>query len=79
MATKAKIERRQQAGARQRRSRARSASESMLRRMLANRGDIISEDDDAGLLRWLRGLNTPTEDHRSGWEKRLQARLEEEE
>jgi hypothetical protein len=72
-----KYKRRNAAQERLERVASRTPSEMMLRRQLTHSGKIKNEDDDAGLVAWLKGLNTPTEDSRSEWEKRLQARLEE--
>lgn len=35
-----------------------------------------SLEDDRGLYEWLRSLHNGVEDHRSGWEKRLEDKLE---
>jgi hypothetical protein len=73
-----KYKRRATAHERLERVASRTPSEMMLRRQLVQRGKIKNEDDDAGLVAWLKALGTPTQDARSEWEKRLQARLEEE-
>jgi hypothetical protein len=65
MATKTKVERA-----------APSEAEKALRRHLAHNGKIKSDDDDRGLHDWIRNLSSnPQEDHRSEWEKGVQARL----
>lgn len=53
-----------------------SDAERALRSHLAHAKKIKSERDSRGLHDWLRSLGmNPNEDHRSLWEKRLQARL----
>lgn len=77
MPTKMKAARRQSAHNKVAQRRIRSAAENCLRDHLHRTKRMKSPDDDAGLVEWLRGLGRDVnEDHRSQWEKDLQARVE---
>ena len=69
MATRKRNEKRRMRGAR-------SGPEKALRQHLVWQKKMKDEDDDLGLLRWLQGLHATSEDHRSQWEKDLEAQIE---
>lgn len=77
MPTKMKAARRQKAGEKLARKKVRSDAENTLRTHLTRDGRMKNEDDDHGLVAWLKSLGShPLEDHRSQWEKDLQERVE---
>jgi hypothetical protein len=53
-----------------------SDAEKAMRRHLDRSGKIRDEDDDKGLLKWIKGLSKPLEDCRTPLERRIQQRLE---
>lgn len=69
MATRKRNEKRRIRGAR-------SGAEKALRQHLVWQNKMKDEDDDAGLLKWLQGLHDGPDDHRSQWEKDLEAQIE---